>query len=354
MKSRRREQIPAQKTRAVLESRPGGLTACPRIIAVGGFAFLSLLPFHTRCQITPAAVTQVRDATGNRIEALTLLGGDYGIAAANFRSTGKFTFGETADATLGITKFGGAGDIGDPQPLGSFPVGWQPRLQGNMGYLDGTQRLHSGLLEGDITEIKSYGIEFGGGMRLWVNDRLSFAPTLMGLYGHTWEMYTANSAFMRKNLAAATELGLIDFSVDTWTLIPRVNIQYLLTWDRTIITLSSEPGYYHTRSFNGSNPNLHVNGDSGTWANMVDVDIPLGVSLFGHELRSGGYYRWTGLYGSLRSGLNESNLSEIHGRIVLDFLNQLWKVQWIGIGASYLFGPTVTGWSAGIDATFRF
>jgi len=29
-----------------------------------------------------------------------MLGGDYGLAAANFRSTGKFTFGETTDATL--------------------------------------------------------------------------------------------------------------------------------------------------------------------------------------------------------------------------------------------------------------
>ena len=45
------------------------------------------------------------------------------------------------------------------------------------------------------------------------------------------------------------------------------------------------------------------------------------------------YYRWTGFYGDLRDGLHESNLNEIHGRVVLDFLNQLWKVQWIGIGA---------------------
>ena len=336
------------------ESQLRGLAASGRVIAAVGWVFFGVLPFRTYGQITPADVTQVRDATGNRIEALTILGGDYGLAAANFRSTGNFTFGETADATLGITKFGGAGDIGDPQPLASLPVGWQPRLQGNMGYLDGTQHLHSGLLEGDITEIKSYGIEFGGGARFWMNDRLSFAPTLMGLYGHTWETYTANSAFMRKNFTTATELGLINFSVDTWTIIPRVNIQYLLTWDRTLIALSSEPAYYHTGSFNGSNPYLHVNGDSATWANTVDVDIPLGVSLFGHELHTGGYYRWTGLYGSLRSGLNESSLSEVHGRIVLDFLNQLWKVQWIGIGASYLFGPTVSGWSAGIDATFRF
>jgi len=33
---------------------------------------------------------------------------------------------------------------------------------------------------------------------------------------------------------------------------------------------------------------------------MVDVDIPMGIEVFGHALRTGGYYRWTGLYGGLR------------------------------------------------------
>jgi hypothetical protein len=315
---------------------------------------LGLLPGGGECQITPEQASQVRNAIGNRVEALTILGGDYGIAAASFRSTGKFTFGESADASVTVTKLGGAGDIGDPQPLGSLPVGWQPRLQGNMGWLDGTQHLHSDLLEGDSTEIKTYGIEFGGGARFWVTDRFSFAPTVMGLYGHTAETYTANSAFMRANLEAARQMGLVDWNVDTWTFITGVDFQYLINVNRTIITLTSTPVYYHTETFKSSTARLNVQGSSSTWANMIDVDIPLGVEVYGHELRSGGYYRWIGFYGDLRDGLQESNLNEIHGRVVLDFLNQLWKVQWIGIGASYLWGPNITGWSAGLDVVFKF
>jgi hypothetical protein len=326
----------------------------PVAAAALGVALAGLFPVRGTCQITPAQASQLRNAVGDRVEALTILGGDYGIAAASFRSTGKFSFGESTDATVTVTKLGGAGEIGDPQPLGSLAIGWQPRIQGNMGWLDGTQRLHSDLVEGDITELKTYGIEFGGGARFWVNDRLSFAPTLMGLYGHTSESYTANSAFMRANLEAAKQLGLVDWNVDTWTLITGVDFQYRITWDRTIVTLSSLPVYYHTETFNSSTVQLNVQGDSSTWANMIDVDVPLGVELYGHELRSGGYYRWIGFYGDLRDGLHESNLNEIHARVVLDFLNQLWKVQWIGIGASYLWGPNITGWSAGLDVVFRF
>ena len=336
------------------EGRPATRTARPRAAHLVAAMLVALLPAAAPCQITPAQASQLRDAIGQRIEALTILGGDYGIAAANFRSTGKFSFGESTDATVAVTKLGGAGDIGDPQPLGSLPVGWQPRLQGNMGWLNGTQHLHSGLVEGDVTQIKTYGIEFGGGVRFWTNDRFSFAPTLMGLYGHSSETYTANSAFMRANLDAARQMGLVDWTVDTWTVITGVDFQYLINLDRTIITLSSTPVYYYTRTFESSNVNLNVHGDSSTWANMIDVDIPLRVELYGHELRSGGYYRWTGFYGDLRDGLHQSNLSELHGRVVLDFLNQLWKVQWVGIGASYLWGPNITGWSAGLDVVFRF
>ena len=329
-------------------------TARLRTLAAVCLAVVGLLPYRAQGQITSAEASQLRDAIGDRIEALTILGGDYGIAAATFRSTGRFSFGEDTDATLGISKLGGSGDIGDPQPLGGASIGWQPRVQGNMGWLDATQRLHGGVVEGDSTEVKAYGIEFGGGVRLWVNNRLSFAPTLMGLYGHMSETYTANSTFARENLALATQLGLVNWTVDTWSLITGVDIQYVYTWNRTILTLSSLPVYYHTESFRSSNVHLNVNGDSGTWANMIDVDIPLGVELWGHELRSGGYYRWTGLYGGLRSGLDESYLHEVHGRVVLDFLNQLWKVQWIGVGASYVRGQNMTGWTAGLDVVFRF
>ena len=48
------------------------------------------------------------------------------------------------------------------------------------------------------------------------------------------------------------------------------------------------------------------------------------------------------------------HLNEIHGRIVLDFLNQLWKVQWLGLGASYIWGTNITGWTVGADVAFRF
>ena len=42
--------------------------------------------------------------------------------------------------------------------------------------------------------------------------------------------------------------------MDTWTIRPAADFQYVYTWRRTIFTLNSDPTYFHTESFNASNP----------------------------------------------------------------------------------------------------
>jgi hypothetical protein len=328
---------------------PEPRNSAPIAVIVAG-----VLVAPARGQITPAEAPLIRNAIGDRIEALTILGGDYGVAGASFRSTGQLQVGERTDATLGITKLGGSGEIGDPQPLGSLNIRWQPRLEGNMGFLQTEDHLHSPLVEGDVSKLNGYALEFGGGARFWVSDRLSVAPIVTAIYGHMSSSYTAVSAFMQENLALATQSGLVDWHLDTWTGVVSLNLQYVFTWKRTIITLTSEPHYFHTETASSSNPHVSASGDSSTWANKIDVDVPLGIQLWDHELRSGGYFSRTDLGGALERGLNVPYIYEFHGRLTLDFLNRLWKVQWIGIGASYLWGPNISGWTAGADLKFKF
>jgi hypothetical protein len=298
-----------------------------------------------------AQLNEFKNTIGNRVEATTILGGDYGLSGGAFTSFNN----NDGNVDINISKFGGMGDIYPIRPLGDTGIGWQPQLQGSMGYLTAKKDFNANtLLNGDQNENKTFAIQFGGGARLWFNDNFSIAPTLMGMYGHTENDYTANSVFGKANQAQATQLGLIDWNVDTWTVRPALDLQYQYTWHRTIFTLSSDLTYYYTESFSSSSPNVDVNGDSESWISKLDVDVPLGVELFGHELRTGGFYSRTQLYDGLREGLNTDYINEAHGRIVLDFLDQLWKVQYIGIGVSYLWGGDFNGWSIGADVAFRF
>jgi Solitary outer membrane autotransporter beta-barrel domain len=316
---------------------------------------VSALPSIGLGQITPDVANQVRAGVENRIEALTILGGDFGFSDGVFRSHGQMDpLDSNADVKDEVTKFGGSGDVGDPQPLGELGISWQPRLQGNMGYLDSKYEYGAGLLAGDTSKATTSAIEFGGGARFWFGDSFSVAPTLMGLYGHTSDDYEARSTFMRENLVPATQLGLVDWSINTWTLRPALDIQYLIRYGRNTLTLSSDSTYFHTVGFGGSNVNVRVNGNSGSIDNKIDLDVPLGIQLFGHELHTGGYLSRTELLGDLQDGLGVAHMNEVHARLVLDVLHQLWKVQWIGLGASYIDGTNISGWTVGVDVAFRF
>jgi hypothetical protein len=318
--------------------------------AAGGFALWLFMSLPAQAALTPAEINDFRNTIGDHVEAATILGGDYGVGGGNYN-------GGSGDknSEVSISKFGGEGDVGSPQQLGSLDIGWQPQLQGSMGYLTAKNTYDSSsLLHGDKNENKTFAIQFGGGARFWFNDAFSIAPTFMGMYGHSENTYTAKSAFALANLTEAKQLGLIDWSADTWTIRPAMDFQYKLTWHRTIFTLSSDPTYFYTDTFNSSQANVHISGNSVTWQNKLDVDVPLGVELFGHELRTGGFFSRTELYDGIRDGLNSEYLYEAHERLVLDFLGELWKVQWIGLGVSEYKGNDFTGWSVGADVAFRF
>jgi hypothetical protein len=323
--------------------------------AAAAWVLIALVPCAAECQITPHQAKEIRAGIENRVEALTILGGDFGLSDGTYDSRARLRPGQaSANVESRVTKAGGDGDIGDPRPLGDLNIGWQPRLQGNFGYLESTNLPLGGLLASDSSEYTTYAIEFGGGARFWLSDHFSVAPTLMALFGHTSNNYTARSAFMKANQALATRLGLINWSVDTWTLRPALDVQYVMTLGRSIITLSSDPTYFHTQGFNSSNSNVRISGSSESVSTKIDLDVPLRMEIYGHELRSGGYLSRTDLFGDLRDGLGVQHMNEIHGRLVMDFLNQLWKVQWIGVGASYIRGTNITGWTAGADVAFRF
>ncbi|HEY4039135.1 MAG TPA: Solitary outer membrane autotransporter beta-barrel domain [Burkholderiaceae bacterium] len=319
-----------------------------RTAVAAGLVLLGLLPCCAQCQISPSQADSIRHEIGSRVEALTILGGDFGLAGGSYR------FSDGSDVEMDVSKFGGSGDVGDPRRLGDSGIAWQPTLQGSMGYVDADTTLHSGPLRGGTNEFRAFAIQFGAGARFWFNDRFSLAPTLMAMYGHTSSEYAPTTAFAQANVIRAIRTGLIDWNEGTWTLRPAVNIQYILTWDRTRITLSSDPTFFHTESFTSSDAKDFVNGNSGSLANKIDVDVPLGKYLFGRELHTGGFISRTELFGDLEDGLGTQHLYEVHGRLVLDVLNRLWKAQWIGVGGSYLRGVNSNGWTVGADVAFRF
>jgi hypothetical protein len=311
-----------------------------------GAAGLLAATLPASAQIPPDTAKQLREIVGNRVETAVVLGGDYGVSGGKYETDN--------DVDIKISKFGGKGDLGAPRPIGDGSIKWQPRILGNAGYLTAERDFNSGLLDGDESEYKTLALMLGGGARFWFGDHFSLTPSISGMYGHTENEFHARSAFSQTNLAAAKAAGLVDYHVDTWTIRPGAELSYIWNWERVVIELSSDFGWFHTEDFSSTSDNISVDGDSYTWVNKIDVDVPLGVEIFHRELHTGGFVSRTDFFGDIGDEGKLDHLYEVHGRLVLDVAGKLWKVGWIGLGFSYLWGNSFDGYSAGVDVRFKF
>jgi hypothetical protein len=328
------------------------MRTCVRLVAVGTLSLsswlgLKLSALAQQPPIPPAAIDQLQQVIGNRVELGTILGGDYAAAGGIY----SFRGGNVAD--LSLTRLGGGGDVASPGPLGLGGIKWAPVLQGNLGQFQADNEFKNGYLQGNRTSYDTHAVQAGGGARFYFTERLSFAPTISGIYGHTENNFDPRNPAgeLVKMVATGT---LVDWKVDTWSVVPALDLRYDWTWGRTTFEFRSRFNFFHTESFQSTSPVVGVNGDSQTWENKLDADVPLGWKLLGGELHTGGFFSRTELFGGAAEGLNASSFYTFNGRFVFDPNGKLWKLRWFGLGASYFWGNQFQGWSAGLDLALRF
>ena len=333
---------PTHKITHELEPGPN----CCRFALLPLLAFVPIIVFAQPI-LPPDALGQFQQVVGNRIEAVSILGGDYAAAG------GVYSFRGGSMADLSITKIGGSGLVASPKPLGLGNLQWAPVLQGNLGMVSVENRFNTGYLEGNQMNYDTLAIEAGGGVAIFLTDNLSLTPTISGIYGRVENRFSPHNTTGEfvKSVGSGT---LVDWTMDTWSVVPALELDYQWTWGRTVFDFSSGYDFFHTESFESSSPIMGVKGDSSTWENKLDVDVPLGLKVFSRELHTGGFFSRTEVFGNAAQGLKTGYVYTANGRLVLDFLGKLWKVKWLGVGASYFWGQNFSGWSAGMDVQLKF
>lgn len=318
------------------------------LICVGACFFTLVAAGKLKAQALPeAAVNQLQNTIGNRAEAAIILGGDYGAAGGIYTVKG----GKVAE--VDVAKIGGGGAIAAPQPLGVGEITWSPVLQGNLGHLTADNKFEQGYLEGNRLVNEVWAVQGGAGARFYLTDDLSLAPTISGIYGHVENRFKAENAIgeIVKTNASGT---LVDWQLDSWSVEPSLDLGYEWKWGRTGFEFGSRYNFFHTESFHSTSAAAQLNGDSHTWENKLDVDVPLGWELLGNELHTGGFFARTELFGGIAEALHDDHIYTLNGRLVMDVLGKLWKLRWVGLGASYFFADHLSGWSAGLDFRFQF
>ena len=319
----------------------------PALRLAPGIALLSTSLAWAQPILPPGALEEIRKTVGDRIEAVSILGGDYAAAG------GIYTFRGGNLADLSITKLGGGGEVASVKPLELWGLQWAPILIGNLGHVEAENQFHTGYLAGNVTKYDTVAVAAGGGVAFYFTDHLSLSPTFSAMYGRVENQFDAHNA-VGEFVKAVGRGTVVDWTLDTWSIVPALELNFDWMWGRTTLVFTSGYGFFHTASFESSSPYMGVNGNSSTWANKLDVDVPLGWKLLDHELHTGGFFSRTELFGDAAGGMGTDYLYTANARFVLDFLGKLWKVKWIGLGASYFWGQDFSGWSAGVDLRFQF
>src|SRR6266487_1453754 len=210
--------------------------------ALVGVLGLACAPAFPQPVVPPQAVEQFQHVIGDRVEAVTILGGDYGAAG------GIYSFRGGQAANLSIAKIGGGGDIAETRPLGESGVNWAPVLQGNLGHISARNEFATGYLEGNESVYDVLDVQLGVGGRFYFTDALSVAPAICGIYGHTENEFKPHNA-VGDAVKAAARGTFVDWQLDTWSVAPSLDLRYGWLWQRTAIEFRSRYNFFHTEGF---------------------------------------------------------------------------------------------------------
>ena len=162
-----------------------------------GVAVLFLAAVQAGAQgLPPAAVDQFNETIGARVEAVTILGGDYGAAG------GLYTFRGGTLADVSVAKIGGGGNVASPRPVGSGEMAWSPVLLGNVGHLSAVNTFQQGYLQGNQMKYDTLAVQCGGGARFYFTEHLSLASTVSGIYGHVENDFVPKNAIGHRRIDA--------------------------------------------------------------------------------------------------------------------------------------------------------
>ncbi len=311
-----------------------------------GIAILSPAAGHAQIVVPPGALEQLDSLIGARVETMSILGSQQGASGGTYLS-------EVNDTAVDVAKLTGRGDIGDPQPIGDSGVGWNLLFEGGIGYATFNNRFRENELAGNESQVDTFAMSLGAGVRFTFLEHLSLAPSFGVIYSHTSNEFTAKTDVGRAVLNQFDGI-LVNWDADLITLVPGIEGRYRQRFGSFTIELTSVFKYFETKQIRRSTDALSFEGDAQWWRNELDVDYRLPLYAFGRQFRTGVYFARSELWGGLEEAFKSDYLYDTGARFVVDLLGVLWKVEWLGIGGGYFWGENFSGWTIGGDVRMKF
>jgi hypothetical protein len=101
--------------------------------------------------------------------------------------------------------------------------------------------------------------------------------------------------------------------------------------------------YFRTEPLSRWTTALSFESESHWWRNKLDTEVRLPPNVLGPQLRVGKYVARSELWGGFETSLRTDHLYDAGGRLVVDLVGLLWKLEYLGIGMSSFFSDNFSG-----------
>jgi hypothetical protein len=265
-------------------------------------------------------------------------------------SSGVFSFDSDApgvkDTEIDLIKIPLSHTFGDANDT------VRPQVRGVLGNLESKRSVPTGGpgSTDDFSRLEVFTAGVSGGVVYRVWEELRITPLIGVAYSHIKRRYDYNNSFSQTNLFPF-DREAFNTSVDVMTYSPSVEAEYTFRHNATTIIPKIRYAHLFNESFASKSSVIDVSSDSGMLQSFVDVETPLGYTLFGQDLGLHPFIVRTDLFGTAKDARGPNYFHEIGTDLTFtDEKRELFKG--FSLGASYIFGNDFSGYRIGLGLVF--
>ncbi|HZZ14043.1 MAG TPA: hypothetical protein VFE79_25410, partial [Paraburkholderia sp.] len=146
---------------------------------------------------------------------------------------------------------------------------------------------------------------------------------------------------------------LFNWHENAWLVTPNAALEWSATLapSRTL-TVRGHVAWSWVSSFDESDPLLRFRETAGSWSIQSTYSAPTGAQLFARPLNYVVNAGYGGFFGPNHDALGFSTLANVGGGFELPFSRDNALSKRLQVGAAYLFGPHVRGWTVSLGLTY--
>jgi len=268
-----------------------------------------------------------------------------------------FTTQNTASSGALTLDSSGAGDTDREIDILKLPISYifgeegeefRPHVRGVIGNFQSSYSPASQVAgaTADYSELDATTVGASGGMTWSPIEQLKITPLFELAWTRLDRNYDFNNSYSQTNFKPF-DREAFNTSVDVLTYAPSLEAEYTLKDGETSYTPKIRYAHLFNDSVSSDSSIIDVNGDSGLLQTFLEVNTPLGYSVYCHELGLRPFLVRTDVFGEAKDAEGPNYFHELGLHLTFNRGSE-YTIKGFSFGASYIVGHDLTGYRLGI------